>query len=150
MSFWGVAFNRIPAILTTLILELFVGIVISRYHMLIRQNILISSFLPILSSIAGNVGLQASTSTLRAISTGYAQMHGLRGILLKELQSSMVMAALASILILAISAAWAGSFAFGLATALALIINITGAGILGASGIKITNVRTYNFQIPQA
>ncbi|KAH6580958.1 hypothetical protein BASA60_002650, partial [Batrachochytrium salamandrivorans] len=52
MPAWKVAFRRCPAILATLGLELIVGAVISSRHELIRANMMITSFLPVLSSIA--------------------------------------------------------------------------------------------------
>lgn len=67
--FYLVAMGRLIPILMTLCLEMIVGFVISYYHGLLQRQILITSFLPVLSAIQGNVGLQSSTNTLRGLST---------------------------------------------------------------------------------
>ncbi|KAJ1342868.1 hypothetical protein BSLG_002527 [Batrachochytrium salamandrivorans] len=141
MPAWKVAFRRCPAILATLGLELIVGAVISSRHELIRANMMITSFLPVLSSIAGNVGLQASTATLRGLSTGHASgsnISGVTHILLKEFYASLVVASVASIALTVISSNWAHAFNFGFATGLAAISGIMGAlGPLTFRALKI-------------
>jgi hypothetical protein len=71
MSFFRIAVNRSPAIIVTLVFELLVGVVIALNHTLIKKYILLPAFIPVLSSISGNVGLQSSSATIRALSTGH-------------------------------------------------------------------------------
>lgn len=58
---------RLPAIATTLVFELFVSYLIMTFSDTLKRNILMTSFLSLLSSISGNVGLQASASTVKKI-----------------------------------------------------------------------------------
>ncbi|KAL2917747.1 hypothetical protein HK105_202620 [Polyrhizophydium stewartii] len=137
MPFWKIAISRCPAIIATLSLELLVGAVIASKHDLIRVNMMITSFLPVLSSIAGNVGLQASTATLRALSTGHASgadVWSVMDILFKEFCASLVVAGVAGIALASISANWAHAFDFGMATGMAIFFNSAIAGIMGAFG----------------
>lgn len=113
-----IAIHRIPAILITLGLELIVGILISRYHSLIQKHILISSFLPILSSLSGNVGLQSSVATTRSIATGHLPSTEYLKCVLNELMCSFLIGSLASVLVFIISFSWHGSFGFAISTTL--------------------------------
>ncbi|EGF78981.1 hypothetical protein BATDEDRAFT_89979 [Batrachochytrium dendrobatidis JAM81] len=141
MPAWMVAVSRCPAIIATLSLELIVGAVISSRHELIRSNMMITSFLPVLSSIAGNVGLQASTATLRGLSTGHASASSISSvirILLKEFYASLVVASFAGISLMIISSSWAHAMNFGIATGLSAISGIMGAlGPLTFRALKI-------------
>ncbi|KAJ3321279.1 hypothetical protein HDV06_004504 [Boothiomyces sp. JEL0866] len=136
MEFWKIAFNRTPAILLTLGLEMIVGIVIAQYSKLIQKNILISSFLPILSSIAGNIGLQASTATLRALSTGHAKntLSGVFDVVTKESLSAIIISATSAISIFLVAQVWSHMLPFATATALAILINSIIAGCMGSLG----------------
>lgn len=100
-----------------------------------KAHILIPSFLPLLSSIAGNIGLQASTTTLRALSTGNAvgDFDGVVKIITKELQASLVIAAMASITLFLIAFIWSSySFWFAFSTGLSIFINCCCAGFIGS------------------
>ncbi|KAI8903629.1 hypothetical protein EDD86DRAFT_250342 [Gorgonomyces haynaldii] len=108
MPFYQIAFQRSLAIVSTLILELGVGIIISKFTRVIRKQMLFTSFLPILSAISGNVGLQASTSTLRALSAGS--------------------------LLFVVAWVWSVSSSFGFITGISIFINCALAGIMGSLG----------------
>lgn len=85
--FYKVAFYRSPAIILTLFLELIVAAIIASYTDLRAKHSLLSAFIPVLSSISGNIGLQASTTTLRALATGHASnasVHDIMRVMLKE------------------------------------------------------------------
>nr|KAJ3421080.1 Intersectin 1 (SH3 domain protein) [Polyrhizophydium stewartii] len=116
MPFWKIAISRCPAIIATLSLELLVGAVIASKHDLIRVNMMITSFLPVLSSIAG------------------ADVWSVMDILFKEFCASLVVAGVAGIALASISANWAHAFDFGMATGMAIFFNSAIAGIMGAFG----------------
>src|SRR5262249_40411942 len=55
-----VARLRLPWLIGTMIIELFAGVVIARFDYVLREVILLASFMPVISAISGNVGLQAA------------------------------------------------------------------------------------------
>ena len=61
-----------PALLLTMSLELMGGVVIDQLHKVIKAYTLIVSFMPAISALSGNLGLQASANTIRGIGTGRA------------------------------------------------------------------------------
>ena len=72
ISPWSLAVKRVPALLLTMSLELMGGVVIDQLHKVIKAYTLIVSFMPAISALSGNLGLQASANTIRGIGTGRA------------------------------------------------------------------------------
>ena len=64
------AIRRIPALLVTLALELMGGIVIDVLSGVIEKYVLMVSFMPTISALSGNLGLQAGSNTTRGLGTG--------------------------------------------------------------------------------
>ena len=70
ISPWALALRRLPALAITLGLELVGGIVIDKMNKVIRAYTLIVSFMPAISALSGNLGMQASSNTVRGLGTG--------------------------------------------------------------------------------
>ena len=66
----SLALKRLPALSLTLIIELLGGLIISQLHQVIKVYTLIVSFMPAISALSGNLGLQASANTIRGLGTG--------------------------------------------------------------------------------
>ena len=66
----SLALKRLPALSLTLCLELLGGVIISQLHQVIKIYTLIVSFMPAISALSGNLGLQASANTIRGLGTG--------------------------------------------------------------------------------
>lgn len=68
------ALRRLPALCTTLALELVGGLIIDDLNVVITNYPLIVSFMPTISALSGNLGLQASSNTVRGLGTGEATL----------------------------------------------------------------------------
>ena len=64
------ALRRLPALSITLGLELLGAVIIDQLHQVIKIYTLIVSFMPAISALSGNLGLQASANTIRGLGTG--------------------------------------------------------------------------------
>ena len=69
-SAFTLALKRLPALSLTLFLELLGGLIISQLHQVIKIYTLIASFMPAISALSVNLGLQASANTIRGLGTG--------------------------------------------------------------------------------
>ncbi|KAJ3128593.1 hypothetical protein HK098_004019 [Nowakowskiella sp. JEL0407] len=135
LPFWKLASYRLPAIILTIIFELCVGLVISKFSETMSKHLLIASFMPVLSAISGNIGLQASATTLRALATGHASQTGFLGIvkvLVKELGSAVTIAILSGTTLAIIGSSWAQSQSFGIVTGSSVLISSSLAGSIGS------------------
>ena len=66
----SLAIRRIPALLVTLGLELMGGLVINSLSNVIEKYVLMASFMPTVSALSGNLGLQAGSNMTRGLGTG--------------------------------------------------------------------------------
>jgi len=106
VSPWGLAFRRLPALGITLALELLGGLVIAQLHKVIRAYTLIVSFMPAISALSGNLGLQASANTIRGLGTGHIPESAYASNILKEVKSGLVAATLAATVMATVGAIW--------------------------------------------
>ncbi|KAJ1551296.1 hypothetical protein HK096_001677 [Nowakowskiella sp. JEL0078] len=135
MPFWILASFRLPAIILTILFELCVGVIIAQFTNTMSKHLLLASFTPVLSAISGNIGLQASAATLRALATGHAsqsQFLDVIKVLVKEFASAMTIAVLAGITLFVIGSSWAASTTFGLVTGVSVCISASMAGTIGS------------------
>ncbi|KND01397.1 uncharacterized protein SPPG_03207 [Spizellomyces punctatus DAOM BR117] len=135
--FYKVALYRSPAILTTLLLEMLVGAIVSSYADVLDRHILLTAFTPVLSSMSGNIGLQASTTTLRALATGHASnsdWQDVMRVMLKEFFSALVIAVVSCFALIGIGLAWSKSLSFALVTGFSILISSSFGGIVGCLG----------------
>ncbi|ORX86310.1 MgtE-domain-containing protein [Basidiobolus meristosporus CBS 931.73] len=134
MAFYTIAIRRLPAIMITLLLEMFVVGFIDLHRDTIVHHALIASFLPAISSVSTNIGLQSSTSTMRALATGHAPNTNPNTVfrfVFKELCSATFTALLCGVLIGVIGGLWDDNFRFGMVTGVSMIFSTMLAGILG-------------------
>ncbi len=125
----GEAKIRIPWLLGTMGIELCAGLVIAHYDAILKEVILLASFMPVISAISGNVGLQSAAITVRAIDTG--QRKGMWKSVKKEGATSMIMAIVCGSVLGAIGAIWSKEIPFGFVICAALICSMLTAGLMG-------------------
>jgi len=107
ISPWALAWRRLPALAVTLGLELVGGIVIDQLHKVIKAYTLIVSFMPAISALSGNLGLQASSNTIRGLGTGHILKDKYGENICKEIKSGLVAASVAAIVMSLIGGTWA-------------------------------------------
>jgi len=103
----GLALRRLPALVVTLILEMCGGIIINQLHEVIQSITLIVSFMPAISALSGNLGLQASANTIRGLGTGAITPKNYKSNILKEIKSGLISASIVAIVISSIAMIWA-------------------------------------------
>jgi magnesium transporter len=127
----GAAKKRVPWLLGTMVIELGAGLVIAHFNHVLTQVILLASFMPVISAIAGNVGLQAAAITVRALDTGHISMRDKSKALLKEAMTSLLMAAACGLVLGTIGAIWSRHLLFGAVIGVALSCSMLTAGLMG-------------------
>ncbi len=129
LSPWGEAKLRVPWLLGTMAIELGAGVVISHYDEVLQKVILLASFMPVISAISGNVGLQAAAITVRALDTGTRT--NLWKSIRKEAASSLLMALICGGILAVVGGIWSRHIPFGLVIGAALICSMLTAGFMG-------------------
>jgi magnesium transporter len=127
-----VARLRLPWLLGTMVIELGAGLVIARFDHVLTEVILLASFMPVISAVSGNVGLQAAAIVVRGLDTGYVQTSRWSKQVSKELATSLIMAVVCGVTLGTVGAIWSQHLPFGLVIGGALTCSMLTAGFMGS------------------
>jgi magnesium transporter len=122
---------RVPWLLGTMAIELGAGAVIAHFNDVLKQVILLASFMPVISAISGNVGLQAAAITVRALDTGHLTVRSLGAALFKEGATSFLMAIVCGLVLGAVGTIWSQHLPFGIVIGGALTCSMLTAAFMG-------------------
>jgi magnesium transporter len=122
---------RLPWLLGTMAIELAAGLVIARFDAVLTEVILLASFMPVISAISGNVGLQAAAIVVRGLDTGHVSLQRWGAQVAKELQTALLMALTCGLVLGTIGAIWSQHVPFGVVIGVALTCSMLTAGFMG-------------------
>lgn len=126
-----VAKMRLPWLMGTMAIELFAGGVISKFSGVLREVILLASFMPVISAISGNVGLQAAAIVVRGLDTGHVSMRGWARALRREMGASLFMAMMSGLVLGGVGIFWSGHLMFGVVVGIGMMCSMFTASIMG-------------------
>jgi len=126
-----IAMLRMPWIMATMFIELFAGFVIHFFNATLIKFILLASFMPIISAISGNTGLQSAAIIIRGLSSGQVQMHEWRHALARQMSTTAILGGACALVLSIIAGVWDGHFAFGLVVFLGMFASVNIAGVVG-------------------
>ena len=126
-----VAYLRLPWLLGTMVIELIAGVIVARFDGILRDVILLASFMPLISAVSGNVGLQAAAIVVRGLDTGHVSIDRWAHALRRELATTIAIAAVMASAVTLIATAWSARPLFGLIVGASMSCSIITAGLLG-------------------
>ena len=87
-----VAKLRLPWIMATLCIELLASLVIDAFDKTTRQiSCLLASFMPVISAISGNTGLQSAAIIIRGLSTGQVQLSQWKSAVARQVATTVIL-----------------------------------------------------------
>lgn len=128
-----IAMMRLPWVLITLVMEFGAGIVIHFYDQTLSRVILLASFMPIISAISGNTGLQSAAIVVRAMATGHISLDRWWHPVIRQFQTTLIIGAACGIVLGVIGAFWQGKWEFGLVVGVSMMISINISGFIGTA-----------------
>ena len=126
-----VAKLRLPWIMATMFIELLAGGVIHYFDKTLTKYILLASFMPIISAISGNTGLQSAAIIIRGLSTGHVQLDHWRHAVWRQVSTTLILGAACALTLGVIGAVWDGHWTFGLTVFLGMFLAVNIAGVIG-------------------
>jgi magnesium transporter len=120
-----------PWIMATMFIELLAGLVIHFFDGTLSKVILLASFMPIISAISGNTGLQSAAIIIRGLSTGHVQLSHWKHAVMRQLETTFVLGSSCGIVLGTIGAVWYGRWTFGFVVAVGMIASVNIAGAVG-------------------
>jgi magnesium transporter len=130
MSPLQAAVKRVPWLLGTMVIELGAAVVVSHFDATLQKVILLAGFVPVISAVSGNVGLQAVAITVRGLDQGLTPRTGTTA-LLKEIGTTLFMAIVCGLALGLIGAVWSKHLMFGAVIGLALTCSMLTAAFMG-------------------
>jgi len=123
---------RLPWLLTSLVGGLITGVFLWLFRPAIESVIALASFIPVITAMGGNIGLQTSTLVVRGLATGRIESADLRAVFLKELTVGLLMGTICGALVGIVAHLWEGPHMLGVVVGLSMFAAITIAAIMGA------------------
>jgi magnesium transporter len=124
---------RLPWVLITLGIEFIGGFVIASYDETLRKVILLASFMPVISAIAGNTGLQSAAIVVRALDTGLISLDRWFEPVKRQLQTTTIIGVVVGLIVACIGYMWedTNKFLFGFTVGVSMFISINLSGVVG-------------------
>lgn len=127
----GAVSRRLPWMAGNVFLNLIAVAVITGFEDTIAQVAILAAFLPMITDMGGNVGIQSLSVAIRSIALGEAQIRDVRKAVWKELAvgacNGLVLGALFGVIAFAMRGRWL----LGLVAGTALGANVVVAGVVG-------------------
>ena len=123
---------RFPWLLTNLFGGLITGYFLWLFKVTIQDVLALVTFIPVITAMGGNAGLQSSTIMIRGFATGRIAFARLRTILFKEIRVGIIMGLACGIVVGIVGALWHGNPAIGVVVCAAMFIAISVACTMGA------------------
>ncbi|MDL1956184.1 MAG: magnesium transporter [Candidatus Desulfofervidus auxilii] len=122
---------RLPWLITNLFGGLLTGLIMWFFKRTIGEAIALISFIPVITGMGGNVGIQSSTITVRGLATGRVRSFNFKYHLIKEIKVAFLMANICGATVGLIAFLWHGEAILGLVVGLAMFCAMTVAVLMG-------------------
>ena len=122
---------RMPWIMATMFIEMLAGVVIHVFDATLTKFILLASFMPIISAISGNTGLQSAAIIIRGLSSGQVQLSGWRHAVTRQMATTVILAGACALVLGIVGGIWDRHWAFGLVVFLGMFASVNIAGVVG-------------------
>ena len=131
-SFGSAQRKRLEWIFINLCAILLSALVVNHFKGTIEQIISLAVLMPIVAALGGDVGNQAVTITVRRLSLGDIDSKRATSLILKELFIGIVNGLIVGAVVGLIAYLWFDQYMLGVVVTLAIIINLSMAGLIGS------------------
>ncbi len=90
-SVFKVAGIRLPWLLTTLMGTLCSALILMSFRLTLDKVLMLVFFIPAITAMGGNIGIQSSTIVVRGLATGHIELNEVWSVLFRELRVGLIM-----------------------------------------------------------
>ena len=123
---------RITSLMLTLCVELFVAFVVSSFSTILEDYPLLAAFMPVISAVGGNVGLQSSSILVRELAIGILPRKEYKKAVYREAKTAFYLGVMCGIIVSLIAGIWQASALFGFVVGISQFFSILTAAITGS------------------
>lgn len=124
---------RLPWLLTNLIGGLITGYILWIFKAALEEVITLVAFIPVITAMGGNVGIQSSTIVVRGFATGRVDMDNIRRMIFKEFRIGIIMGIICGIFVGIAALLWHRSPFLGIVVSVAMMSAIIVAAVMGTA-----------------
>jgi magnesium transporter len=128
---WKISRLRLPWLITNLFGGLLTGYLLWIFKVALHDAIVLITFVPVITGMGGNVGIQSSTITIRGLATGDVDLQRLGRTIFKEVRVGLLMALACGFTLGAVAEIWHDNPALGFAVGSAMAAAIVVASLMG-------------------
>lgn len=128
---WKISRLRLPWLITNLFGGLLTGYLLWIFKVALHEAIVLITFVPVITGMGGNVGIQSSSITVRGLATGDVDLQRLGRTIFKEVRVGLLMALACGFTLGAIAEVWHHNPALGFAVGSAMAAAIVVASLMG-------------------
>jgi len=122
---------RLPWILTNLLGGLITGYLLWVFKVTIRDVLALVTFIPVITAMGGNVGVQSSSIIIRGFATGMVDFDSLKRFLFREVRVGIIMGLACGFAVGLVGYIWHGNPTIGLVVGIAMVVAMTIASTMG-------------------
>jgi len=123
--------NRLPWLVVNLGTAMLAAWVVSRFEVTLAQVVVLAAFMPVVSGIGGNAGVQTLTVVVRSLAIGEILRRDTLDIIWHEIRVGLTMGTAVGLLVAAVAVGWVGNGWLGLVVGGALSVNVLVGVTLG-------------------
>jgi magnesium transporter len=127
-----IASIRLPWILISLMGGILSGTIISHFRGTLGSLLALAFFIPVITAMGGNIGIQSSAIVVRGLATGEIGLFHIARRLLREMRIGLLMGLMCGSIVGLVAFIWQGNAILGVIVGLAMISAITVAATMGA------------------
>jgi len=127
----NVAKMRLPWLITTFFGSMLSASLLSLFKATLHEVIILTSFIPVITAMGGNIGTQTATIVVRGMAIGFINFDKLKKTLLRELAVAFIMSIAVATIISSIAVVWYGKFILGIILGISMVLGITASSFIG-------------------
>ena len=128
---WKISRLRLPWLITNLFGGLLTGYLLWLFKVALHEAIVLVTFVPVITGMGGNVGIQSSSITVRGLATGDVDLQRLGRTIFKEVRVGLLMALACGLTLGVVAELWHQNPALGVAVGSAMAAAIMVASLMG-------------------
>ncbi len=131
---FSIIMRRLPWLVSNLLGGLITGYLITKFdNIKLLDAMILISFVPVITAMAGNMGSQSATIVIRGFALGKVQLHNLSRTFIRELLVGLSIGLICGILVGSIGAIHNGAPLVGIIVGTSMMISMTTAALMGVA-----------------